>query len=76
MKLYTKNVCPKCMLMKYELKKLGFEGKYEEISIDRNEKAKEKLISAGFLSVPVVEIDGELMDDVEKVKSAIGKMLR
>jgi glutaredoxin 3 len=74
MKLYSKKVCPKCMLMKFELKKLGFERQYEEINVDSNEEAKERLLKAGFFTVPVMEIDGELMDDMEEAKKIIGMM--
>ncbi|MEK4284699.1 glutaredoxin family protein [Ureibacillus sp. FSL K6-0165] len=74
MKLYSKKVCPKCLLMKYELNQLGYEGKYEEILIDHNEEAKEKLLNAGFLSVPVIEIDGELMDNIENIKKFISRI--
>lgn len=62
------------MLMKFELNKLGLEGKYEIVSIDQNEEAKQKLLSAGFLSVPVFEMNGELMGDIEQIKSSISKM--
>lgn len=74
MKLYTKTVCPKCMLMKFELNKLGLEGKYDVINIEHDELAKQKLLSSGFLSVPVFEMDGELMNDVKQIKEFISKM--
>ncbi|NLY79338.1 MAG: glutaredoxin [Lysinibacillus sp.] len=62
------------MLLKFELNKLGLEGKYEEIFIDNNEEAKQKLLARGFLTVPVVEINGELMGDIESMKESISKM--
>lgn len=52
--LYTKTVCPKCMLVKSELNVAGLEGKYEIINIDKDEQAKEKIINAGFMSVPIL----------------------
>lgn len=74
MKLYTKTVCPKCMLMKFELNKLGLEGKYQIVNIEENEQAKQKLLSEGFLSVPVFEMDGVLMNDVASIKECISKI--
>lgn len=62
------------MLLKFELNKLGFEGKYEVINIEQEQSSKEKLVSAGFLSVPVVEIDGVLMNDLETIKQSISKI--
>lgn len=74
MKLYTKTVCPKCMLMKFELNKAGFEGDYKIINIDQDEQAKDKLIEAGILSVPVLEINGELIHDIAEMKNAINRI--
>lgn len=74
MKLYTKTVCSKCMLMKYELNKLGLDGKYEIINIEHDEVAKQTLLTAGFLTVPVFEMNGELIGDIEHIKTSISKM--
>ncbi|MFP3918979.1 glutaredoxin domain-containing protein [Lysinibacillus telephonicus] len=75
MKLYTKTICPKCMLMKFELNKAGFEGDYEIINIEQNEQAKNKLVEAGILSVPVLEINGRLIQDITEMKDAISRIL-
>lgn len=74
MKLYTKTVCPKCMLMKFELNKAGYEGNFEIINIDQDEQAKERLIDAGILSVPVLEIDGQLIQEMSEMKDAINRI--
>ena len=69
MKLYTKTICPKCMWVKAELQNAGIE--VEMINIDHNEEAKQKILSEGFLSVPVLEVDGEFLGDVKEIVSKI-----
>ncbi|MDN4495259.1 glutaredoxin family protein [Ureibacillus aquaedulcis] len=69
MKLYTKTICPKCMWVKSELQRAGLE--VEVVNIDENEQAKQTIIDAGFLTVPVLEIDGQLMGDVQEIVSHI-----
>ena len=69
MKLYTKTICPKCMWVKAELQNAGLQ--VEMVNIDHNEEAKQKIIEAGFLSVPVLEFEGKLMGDVKEVISQI-----
>nr|WP_106783264.1 glutaredoxin [Lysinibacillus timonensis] len=69
MKLYTKTICPKCMWVKSELQRAGLD--VEMINIDHNEEAKEQILSAGFLSVPVLEYNGEFIGDVKEIVSKI-----
>lgn len=69
MKLYTKTICPKCLWVKSELQNAGLEA--DIINIDHDEQAKQKIIEAGFLSVPVLEVEGKLIGDVKEVISQI-----
>ena len=69
MKLYTKTICPKCLLVKSELQRAGLEA--DIINIDVDEQAKQKIIEAGFLSVPVLEFEGKFIGDVKEVISQI-----
>lgn len=69
MKLYTKTICPKCLWVKSELQHAGIEA--EIINIDQNEQAKQKIIEAGFLSVPVLEFEGKFFGDIKEVISQI-----
>ncbi|MEH7072856.1 glutaredoxin family protein [Neobacillus drentensis] len=69
MKLYTKTICPKCLWVKSELQRAGLEA--EMINIDQDEQAKQKIIEAGFFSVPVLEFEGKLIGDVKAVISQI-----
>ena len=65
MKLYTKTVCPKCLWIKSELIRAGIP--FETINIDGDELAKEKIINAGFRTVPVIEIDGLFTGDLNEI---------
>lgn len=69
MKLYTKTICPKCLWIKSELQRAGIEA--DIINIDQDEQAKQRLIDAGFLSVPILELEGKFIGDVKEVISQI-----
>lgn len=64
MKLYTKNICPKCILVKGTIERKGLD--VEILNTDHNEEAKQVLIDNGIMAVPVLEVDGELIVDVAK----------
>lgn len=72
MKLYTKTICPKCMLVKTLLDEAGVE--YEVINIEENALALEKLKDKGFMAVPIVEYDGEFYADNKSIQELISKM--
>ncbi|CAM3963226.1 glutaredoxin family protein [Catellicoccus marimammalium] len=57
MKLYTKNQCPQCMLMKRFLTEHQLD--FEEINIEEDESAKDYLLENQIRQVPAVFIDGE-----------------
>ena len=65
MKLYTKTICGKCAWVKSEIEENGLE--VEVINMDHDEEAKQKVIAAGFMAAPVLEIDGEMIGDVLKI---------
>ena len=69
MKLYTKTICPKCLWVKSELQRAGLE--VEIMNIDHNEQAKQTIIDAGFLSVPVLEFNKKFIGDVKEIVSQI-----
>lgn len=75
MKLYTRTVCPKCMLIKSELNVAGLEGQYEMINIDHDDQAKEKIVSAGFMSVPILEVGGKLIHDFAEMNEFISELV-
>jgi glutaredoxin-like protein NrdH len=65
MKLYTKTVCPKCMWIKSEIQRSGADA--EIVNVDHDEAARERLIEAGVMAVPVLEVDGRLIVDPEEM---------
>ncbi|RHW35001.1 glutaredoxin [Lysinibacillus yapensis] len=69
MKLYTKTICPKCMWVKSELQRAGLQ--VDVVNIEHDEQAKQKVLDAGFLSVPVFEFEGQLIGDVNEIISKI-----
>ena len=71
MKLYTKTICPKCLWVKSELDAANLN--VEVINIDNDEAAKQKVLDAGFLSVPVLEIDGEWYAETTSIMDRISE---
>lgn len=72
MKIYTKTVCPKCMLVKTTLDSANIT--YETVNLDENEEAKKYIIEKGFMAVPIMEHNGGLIADVPKMLQVIGEM--
>jgi len=72
MKLYTKTVCPKCMWIKSELQRSGLEANI--VNIDHDEASRERLIEAGLMSVPVLEVDGKFIVDPEEMMEQLGRL--
>lgn len=71
MKLYTKTICPKCLWVKSELDAANLN--VEVINIDHDEAAKQTVLNAGFLSVPVLEIDGEWYAETTSIMNRISE---
>jgi len=67
--LYTKTVCPKCMLIKSTLDATGLE--CDVVNIDENEEAKDLIVSKGFMSVPIIEVDGEFHGEIHQIQAKI-----
>jgi glutaredoxin len=65
MKLYTRTVCPKCMWIKSELQRAEVE--VEIINVDHDAEAFERLVAAGAMSVPVLEVEGEFIFDTNEM---------
>lgn len=73
LKLYTKTVCPKCVVAKAMLN--GNDIQFEAINVEQDEEARFKLKELGFLSVPIAELNDkyytlpnqseELLDDLK-----------
>ena len=72
-KIYSSPTCPYCYILKNYLKEKGFE--FEEIDISKETAKKEELIKkTGLATLPVIEIDGQLIIgfDKKKIDEALG----
>lgn len=69
MKLFTKTICPTCIWIKSEIQRAGI--KVDVLNIDQNDQAKQMVLHAGFLSVPVLEVDGKFTSDAKEIISQI-----
>lgn len=71
--VYTSDVCPYCIMVKNFLKQNNVE--FGEVNVSRNrEKAEEIAKKSGARSVPVTEIDGEIVVgyDTKRLKELLG----
>lgn len=57
--VYSKEDCGPCVLVKNELERRGV--KWEEKDIEKNEEYMNELIELGFMSVPLVTKDNEVL---------------
>ncbi|AWZ48075.1 glutaredoxin family protein [Hathewaya limosa] len=69
--VFTSDTCPHCITAKNYLKEKGIE--FEERNVKETENRK-KLISMGFMGVPVILIDDEAVSgfDQNKIDSLLG----
>lgn len=71
-KIYTTPACPWCTIAKEFFKKNKID--FEEIDVSENqEKAQEMIAKSGQMSVPVIDIEGEIIVgfNEEKIKAAL-----
>jgi len=71
MKLFTKTVCPKCMLVKTMMDAKGIE--YETVNIDNDEQHRQEIIDKGFMSVPILFHEGQYYTDVKDITRIVGE---
>jgi len=71
--IYTSDTCPQCIMAKEYLKNRGVE--YIEHNISKNSEARKELIRMGYMSVPVLIIDGEhvLGFDLKRMEMLLDK---
>jgi len=66
-RVFSSVSCPYCFTLKEFLKENNIE--FEEIDVSKDEKAKEEMIKkSGKMEVPVVEIDGQIIQGFDKEK--------
>lgn len=56
-KLYSKDGCGMCRVAKMWLDKNGFENKYEDINVMKNQESLEYIKEKGLSQLPVIEIN-------------------
>lgn len=72
LKLYTKTVCPKCILVKSVLVAAGIE--YEEINIDTNDEVRQFLIDKGIMAAPVLFYNDKYLTSVPEINKVISEV--
>lgn len=71
MKLYTKTVCPKCMLAKMWIENSDKE--VEFINIDHDEELAEKFRKLGIMAAPILEAtEGNYVTEMSEIEKIIG----
>ncbi|CEN82817.1 glutaredoxin family protein [Paeniclostridium sordellii] len=70
--IFSSDTCIKCVEVKKYLKEKNVE--YIEYNISRNEEARRNLIKLGYMSVPVLLIDGNhvLGFDIDRINQLLG----
>lgn len=70
--IFSSDTCIKCVEVKKYLKEKNIE--YIEYNISRNEEARRNLIKLGYMSVPVLLIDGNhvLGFDIGRINQLLG----
>ncbi|MEA1975880.1 MAG: glutaredoxin family protein [Bacillota bacterium] len=63
-KVYSSNTCTYCKMVKEYLNDKGVE--FTELNISTDAEARKELISKGFMGVPVVYIDDEVVQGFDK----------
>lgn len=71
--IYTSDTCPQCVKVKEYLKINNLE--YKEYNISKDLEAKKELIRMGYMSIPLLIIDGDhvLGFDLNRMKSLLEK---
>lgn len=58
-KVYSKNNCPQCRMVKRFLKEHNLE--FTEVNIEEQPEAREYLMNMNLKTVPVTEVDGQVI---------------
>lgn len=65
-KIYSSTSCTNCTAAKEYLKEKGYE--YEEKNVSTDKEAKKELIAMGYMGVPVIMIDDDVVVGFNKSK--------
>jgi glutaredoxin len=70
--LYSKTVCPKCVVAKGILDENGI--KYKVVNLDQDKESAVKLLSLGFMAAPIVEHDGKFFVNNSEIQELIEEL--
>lgn len=59
--VYGKTVCPKCMFVESSLGRKNV--LYKKVNLDHDEATRERLVDLGLMSLPVIEVHGEIISN-------------
>ena len=65
-KIYSSNTCSNCTAAKEYIKEKGYD--YEEKNVSTDAAAKKELISLGYMGVPIIMIDDDVVVGFNKSK--------
>lgn len=65
-KIFSSNTCSNCIAAKEYFKEKGLE--YEERNVSIDPEAKKELISMGYMGVPIIFIDDEVIQGFNRSK--------
>lgn len=65
-KVYTRTVCPKCIVAKNQLTDMGVE--FEVVNVEENETEAQKLRDAGFQAAPIFEQNGNFFTNINELE--------
>lgn len=65
-KIYSSNTCSNCTAAKEYIKEKGYD--YEEKNVSIDAAAKKELISLGYMGVPIIMIDDDVVVGFNKSK--------
>lgn len=72
MKLFTRTVCPKCVLVKTMMSEAKVD--FDVVNIDNDEDARNELKEQGFMSVPVLFKDGNYYADIPSIQQIVSEV--
>jgi len=70
-KIYSTPTCTKCKILKEKLQSKNIN--FEEINLFQHEDLIDEFSKKGIMTVPIVEVNGELLD-FKQINDAINKM--
>lgn len=63
--VYGKSNCPACVDLKRAL--VSLEKTFDYVDIEKDNEARDEIVSKGFRSVPQVKVNGEWLNNVQEV---------